>query len=223
MKMDEILKSIRVDLRRSMNGDVSKNMRDKGLNYYINFGIDIIRLRTLSKRHEPSAELGALLWKQQPRELKIMASMLYPPHDFTIEEAQQWISEIPTHEIREQVCMNLFQNLSFADKLVADWVNSDDEEERITGLWLMARLVIAKSDCISNIDLSNIIDKSIAELNSETYFMQLATRNALKFIGRVSPKVASEILEKISQYKDSDNPEEKEVYDSLKFEFEEVI
>lgn len=119
--------------------------------------------------------------------------------------------------------MNLFQNLSFADKLVADWVNSDDEEERITGLWLMARLVIAKSDCISNIDLSNIIDKSIAELNSETYFMQLATRNALKFIGRVSPKVASEILEKISQYKDSDNPEEKEVYDSLKFEFEEVI
>ena len=54
--MDEILKSIRVDLRRSMNGDVSKNMRDKGLNYYINFGIDIIRLRTLSKRHEPSAD-----------------------------------------------------------------------------------------------------------------------------------------------------------------------
>lgn len=221
--MDEILKSIRVDLRRSMNGDVSKNMRDKGLNYNINFGIDIIRLRTLAKRHEQNAELGALLWKQQPRELKIMASMLYPPHDFTMEVANQWIDEIPTHEIREQVCMNLFQNLSFADKLVTEWVNSDDEEQRITGLWLMARLVIAKSECISNIDLSNIIDKAIAEINSETYFMQLATRNALKFMGRISPEVATEILEKISNYKDSDIAEEKEIYDSLKFEFEELI
>lgn len=221
--MDEILRSIRVDLRRSMNGDVSKNMRDKGLNYYINFGIDIIRLRTLSKRHEPNSELASLLWKQQPRELKILASMLYPPQDFTIEDAEQWVNEFPTHEIREQVCMNLFQNLSFADTLVSQWVNSDDEEKRLTGFWLMSRLVISKSDCISKIDLSNVTDKAIAELKTESYFMRIAAHNTLKFMGRISADVANEILAKVNHFKNAANVEEKELYDSLSFEFAEII
>lgn len=217
--MEEILKSIRVDLRRSMNGDVSKNMRDKGLNYKINFGIDIMRLRTLAGRHEPNAELATLLWQQQPRELKIMASMLYPPTEFSIEEAEKWIREIPTHEIREQLCMNLLQNLPFADNLVFNWVSSDDIELRISGFWLVSRLVISKSECVSRLNLSNITDKAILELHSEDYFMRMATQNALKFIGRTSTSIANEILGKIDFLKCSEDVVDKEIYDSLYFEF----
>lgn len=217
--MEEILKSIRVDLRRSMNGDVSKNMRDKGLNYKINFGIDIMRLRTLAGRHEPNAELATLLWQQQPRELKIMASMLYPPTEFSIEEAEKWSREIPTHEIREQLCMNLLQNLPYADILVSNWVSSDDIELRISGFWLVSRLVISKSECVSRLNLSNIIDKAILELHSEDYFMRMATQNALKFIGRTSSSIATEILGKIDFLKSSEDVVDKEIYDSLYFEF----
>ncbi len=217
--MEEILKSIRVDLRRSMNGDVSKNMRDKGLNYKINFGIDIMRLRTLASRHESNPELATLLWQQQPRELKIMASMLYPPTEFSIEEAEKWSREIPTHEIREQLCMNLLQNLPYADILVSNWVSSDDIELRISGFWLVSRLVISKSECISRLNLSNITDKAILELHSEDYFMRMATQNALKFIGRTSSSIATEILGKIDFLKSSEDVVDKEIYDSLYFEF----
>ncbi len=221
--MDSILKSIRVDLRQSMNGDVSKNMRDKGLNYKINFGIDIIRLRTLASRHQPNADLASLLWQQQPRELKIMATMLYPSTEFTIEEANKWISEIPTHEIREQLCMNLLQNVGFADKLVSQYISSsDNEEERITGFWLLSRLVISKSNLVSNIDISDIIEKAIKELHSESYTMRLATLNALKFLGRISSDIANEIINKTDFLNKSENNVDKEIYDSLRFEFDDI-
>ena len=218
--MDEILKSIRVDLRRSMNGDVSKNMRDKGLDYKINFGIDVIRLRTLAKRHEPNAELAQLMWDQQPRELKMMASMLYPAQEFTIEKAEEWIRQIPTHEIREQLCMNLLQNLSFADILVSNWLSSDDEEIQISGLWLVSRIILSKSDVVSKLDLNFIIDKAITNLRSENYFMRMAAQNALKFMGRISTDTASLILNKLDSYKNSADAVDYEIYNSLSFEFD---
>lgn len=218
--MDDILKSIRIDLRRSMNGDVSKNMRDKGLDYKINFGIDIIRLRTLAKRHEPNAELAQLLWDQQPRELKMMASMLYPPQEFTIEKAEEWIRQIPTHEIREQLCMNLLQNLSFADVLVSNWLSYDDEEIQISGLWLVSRIVLSKSDVVSKLDLNFIIDKAIMHLRSENYFMRMASQNALKFMGRISTDIALLILNKLDSYKNSVDTVDKEIYNSLSFEYD---
>lgn len=218
--MDEILKSIRVDLRRSMNGDVSKNMRDKGLDYKINFGIDVIRLRTLAKRHQPNAELAELLWKQQPRELKIMATLLYPPSEFSIKNAHKWIREIPTHEIREHLCMNLLQNLDYADNLVANWILSENEELRISGFWLVSRLVISKSACVDILDYSLVIDSAIKELHSEEYFMRIASKNALKFLGRVSQDIANEILGKIKYLSESEVEADNEIYDSLHFEFE---
>ncbi len=217
--MEEILKSIRVDLRRSMNGDVSKNMRDKGLNYKINFGIDVIRLRTLAGRHEPNAELANLLWQQQPRELKIMATMLYPANEFSIDEAEKWIREIPTHEIREQLCMNLLQNLSYADTLVSNWVSSDDIELQISGFWLVSRLIISKSECLTRLDVTNVIDRAIPHLQSENYFMRMASQNALKFIGRISSSIAGEVLGKIKFLQESESIVSNEIYESLSFEY----
>ena len=52
--------------------------------------------------------------------------MLYPVDAFDM-ESRQWVNEIPNQEIREQVCMNLFQRLEFADKLVEEWTGSDNE------------------------------------------------------------------------------------------------
>ena len=122
--MHETIQQIRADLRRSMNGVASKSMREKGLNYKLNFGVDIPRLREFAKRYPVDAQLAELLWKQETRELKILATMLYPVEEFGVDKAEKWVIEIINQEIREQVCMNLFQKLSFAGKLVQNWSKS---------------------------------------------------------------------------------------------------
>ena len=80
-----------------------------------------------------------------------------------------------------------------------------------------------KQDCISKIDLSNVTEKAIAELKTESYFMRIAAHNTLKFMGRISADVANEILAKVNHFKNAANVEEKELYDSLSFEFAEII
>ena len=59
--MHETIQQIRADLRRSMNGVASKSMREKGLNYKLNFGVDIPRLREFAKRYPVDAQLAELL------------------------------------------------------------------------------------------------------------------------------------------------------------------
>ena len=217
--MRETLQQIRIDLRKSMNGITSKSMREKGLNYKLNFGVDIPRLRDLSKRYPADIQLAELLWKQETRELKILATMLCPAREFNIENAETWVKEIPNQEIREQVCMNLFQKLNYADKLVQNWADSSDEEIRTTGYWLFARLLIIKSDLVKNIDEKVLVDKMISDLSSQSYFLRLSAQNALKFLGRISKELSQKILTEIQDFKTSDDAVRNEIYDSLSFEF----
>ncbi len=217
--MHETLRQIRTELRLSMNGVVSQSMREKGMDYKLNFGVDIPRLRNLSKRYPADKQLAELMWKQETRELKILATMLYPIDEFDVEKAEEWVKEIPNQEIREQVCMNLFQKLSFAEELVYNWSDSIDEEIRTSGYWLLARLLLIKSHLTDNLDHNVLLEKIIPDLDSDFYFLSLSTQNALKFLGRTSKELSHKILTEIQDFQASDNPVKKEIYQSLSFEF----
>lgn len=219
VNMPEIVQRIRADLRRLMNGTVSKSMREKGLDYKFNWGVDIPRLRQLATHYEADADLGAFLWRQQTRELKILGTLLYPVDEFDAETAERWVKEIPNHEIREQVCMNLFQKLSFADQLVQHWTNSPDDGIRSTGYWLLARLAIANPSLLDGIDNDQVMGNAVSDLNSDSYFLRLSAQNALKFLGRVSKEWSQKILTGIQDFHLSDDAVKNEIYDNLSFEF----
>lgn len=215
--MQNIIQDIRRQCRFAMNGVASASMRQKGINYKINFGLVIQQIKTISQKYEQSKELAEALWKEDTRELKILATMLYPIDEFTSETADKWTNEIPNQEIREQVCLNLFQELPFAEKSATEWSNSNDEDIRITGYWLLTRLIIAKK---LNKQLS--IDKYIFIWNdiiSANVFLRNATLLVLKHIGRQSKEIADSILAKISVYNGSEDLIKQEAYNNLAFEF----
>ena len=88
--MDELIRNIRTDLRLAMNGVVSSSMRDKGVDYTMNFGVDIPRLKGIADKYETNAALAKELWKLDVREFMIFSSMLYPLVEFTVENANEW-------------------------------------------------------------------------------------------------------------------------------------
>ena len=69
--MDELIRNIRTDLRLAMNGVVSSSMRDKGVDYKMNFGVDVPRIKGIAEKYEPNAALAKELWQIDVRELKI--------------------------------------------------------------------------------------------------------------------------------------------------------
>ena len=52
MDIKEQLKDIKTQLRLSMNGVVSQSMREKGLNYKLNFGVELPRIKSIAAAYE---------------------------------------------------------------------------------------------------------------------------------------------------------------------------
>ena len=109
MDLHEQLKEIKTQLRLSMNGVASQSMREKGLNYKLNFGVELPRIKAIAAQFEQEHSLAQALWKENIRECKILATMLQPADSLLPEIADIWIDAIPTIEIAEYLCMNLLQ------------------------------------------------------------------------------------------------------------------
>lgn len=214
---EDIIRDIRKRCRLAMNGVASTSMRQRGMVYKVNFGLLIPQIRNLAASFPPDAGLADTLWKEETREMKILATMLYPAEEFTKENAEKWVAEINNQEEREQVTLNLFQNLPYADELAAEWGRSADENIRTTGYWLLARLLLLKKT-------ENITKESLpfilTDVVSENTFLRNAALLALKHIGRQSKDTAVKILTELSAYKEDEDLIRQEAYNSLSFEFE---
>ena len=138
--MQETIQQIRKQLRLAMNGVVSSSMRDKGMDYKMNFGVSVPKIKEIASQYEPSEALASLLWEQDVRELKIMATLLYPADAFTAEAANRWVSELKHLEIAEQLVANLLPKLPIAEALATQWITDTREFVSVTGYLLLARL-----------------------------------------------------------------------------------
>ena len=217
--MDEIIRSIRTDLRLAMNGVVSSSMRDKGADYKMNFGVDVPRIKGIAEKYDSNAALAKQLWKLDVRELKILSTMLYPVNEFNEADADEWINEIPNQEIREHLCRNLLQELSYADKLVQKWTTDSSQSTRLTGFWLYVRLMMIQADALKRINSLPIIEKALMDVHADDTLLSTAALNVLKQIVRRDQEGADHIMKQISEFSTSNNPMEKEIFDNLQFEF----
>lgn len=216
--MDELIRNIRTDLRLAMNGVVSSSMRDKGVDYKMNFGVDIPRIKQIAEKYEPSAALAKELWKLDVRELKILSTMLYPLDEFKYDNANEWANEIPNQEIRENLCRSLLQELDYADKLVQEWSADLNQSLRLTGYWLYVRLMLVNAEVLQRIDSLPIVEKALIDVHSDDSLLSIAALNVLKQVVRRDLKGANNIMEQVSEFSTSDNLKEKEIYDNLQFE-----
>ena len=217
--MESVIRNIRTDLRLTMNGVISTSMREKGVNYRMNFGVDMLKIKEIAGKYEPGSTLAEILWNEDVREMKILATMLYPSASLTRETADRWVRHITNQEIREQACRNLFQELSFAHQLVNEWTRNEDEKIRTTGYWLFARLCIVRAEVVKQVDMDLLLDDAVNDLKSESLLLRQSALNALKFFGRISRENAQEVLQRVSGFEKSEIQMEKEMLDQLLFEF----
>lgn len=216
--MQDTIQQIRKQCRLAMNGIASTSMRKRGLDYKINFGLTIQQIKDLAKDYQPSAELAEKLWIENTRELKILATLLYPIDNFSEDTAERWVTEIPNQEVREQVCINLFQNLPYAQKAVSIWSISEDSNIRTTGYWLLARLFLSKKN-IDKVE-ANSFKYIWEDATSENIFLRNAALLGLRHIGRQSKQEADIILNRLDIYRENPDLIKQEAYNNLAFEFE---
>lgn len=223
----EDLRDIRKQLRLAMNGVISTSMRQRGMNYKLIFGVPIPEIKHIAAAHEPDAELARALWKEDVREMKILATLLFPAGSMTQEEALAWMREIPYPEIAEQCCNNLFPTVEQPDQLALKFLaDKKSPFGRMCGFLLWAQLFkknlaveksrveafLAECTCTMHPDVE-------AGATESSWQEKQAAVQALKFFGRLSPANAQDTLSVIAEDGQPETEELKAYYDDLQFEF----
>lgn len=210
-----------------MNGVISTSMRQKGMNYKLIFGVPIPEIKHIAAAHEPDAELARALWKEDVREMKILATLLFPAGSMRQEEALAWMREIPYPEIAEQCCNNLFPTVEQPDQLALKFLaDKKSPFGRMCGFLLWTQLFkknlaveksrveafLAECTCTIHPDVE-------AGATESSWQEKQAAVQALKFFGRLSPVNAQDALSVIAEDGQPETEELKAYYDDLQFEF----
>lgn len=147
-----------------MNGVTSHSMRQKGIDYKVNFGVELPRLQTYAAEYEPSYSLALALWNEPIRECRLMAGMLMPPHEMDIPTAEMWVEQMHYQEEAECSVMHLFQHMPQAADMAFAWIARDEDIFRLCGWLLMGRLFMNGSEPTQR-DADELLDQAACALN----------------------------------------------------------
>ena len=166
LPLEDQIREIKKMLRATMNGVLSGSMRQQGLNYRVNFGVDQPRLIELAGEMPHTAALAARLWKEDIRELRLLAPMLMPRDEMDEELALLWIEQLHFAEEAQVLVMHLLCHLPFASDIAFRLVASEQPMSRLVAWLLLGRLFMAQHRP-SQRDADELLDHLESELTAQ--------------------------------------------------------
>ena len=134
------------------NGELARQMRCGGLEYRINFGLNIPQIKEIAAEVlswelsvPEQASLAAELWSNSTtRESMLMAPMIFPPEVMTPQLASEWMAGASSTEVADLLCHSLLRRLPFAPEAAAEMLRNPDATDisRYTALRLMLNLLM---------------------------------------------------------------------------------
>ena len=197
-EISEQVKEIKQSFRQMMDGAVAKSMRDKGVDYKLNWGATLPRLRAKADELGFNYDLAIALFKENVRECKILATMIMPPDNVLPEVIDIWMEQITTQEIAEQAAFNLFQYLPYAPDKAYTWMASDKPLYQLCGFHILSRLFMNKQEPNER-GINEFIDQAVAALQGDSLMVRKAALSAVQRfaeLGLVYERIAKSALKR---------------------------
>ena len=194
------VKAIKQAFRLMMDGAVAQSMRQKGLDYHLNWGATLPRLREMADEYGKNYELAIALWKENVRECKILATMIMPAEKVLPEVIDIWMEQTPTTEIAEQAAFNLYQYLPYAPEKAYTWIASDRELCQLCGFHILSRLFMNGQEPNER-GINEFIDQALAALQGESMIVRKAAMMAMQRfanLGLVYQRLAKNAIKTIN-------------------------
>lgn len=134
--IEEVLRQLESKSRR----DQLEGMARYGMNIEHRLGVPIPELRLIAKKTGKNHELALGLWKTGIADAKILAAMIDDPTLLSDEQMEDWVKDIDSWDVGDQVCMNLFEKSPLAWRKVDEWSKRDEEFVKRTAFGLLACL-----------------------------------------------------------------------------------
>lgn len=177
------VQDIKRELRAMMNGPVSQAMRQRGLAYRLNFGVELPRLQELSAGLEHSRTLSIALWQEDIRECRILATMLMPPEEFDADLGSLWAEGLRFPEEADALAQNLLRHTAWASSEMIPWMASDRHMIRYTAYQLLACL-LRDGLRLTTRDGEEFLDHAVSDMMSQTPEARTASQAARRAVLR---------------------------------------
>ena len=196
MDIQQQVKEIKQSFRQMMDGTVAASMRTKGVDYKLNWGATLPRLREKAEEIGKNYDLAIALWKENVRECKILATMIMPPNEVLPEVIDIWMEQTPTQEIAEQAAFNLYQYLPYAPEKAYTWMASSEPLYQLCGFHIVTRLFMNGQEPNER-GINEFIDQAIVALQGESIPVRKAAMSAVQRfanLGLVYERIAKSAL-----------------------------
>ena len=191
-------------LRAKARPDQLEGMARYGMASDSRLGVSIPDLRKMAKEIGKDHELSLTLWKTGVQEARILAAMIGRPEKVTDRHMEEWVKDINSWDVCDQVCMNLFEKVPLARKKINEWSNRDEEFVKRTAFSLIACLAWHDKDAADEdfIQFLPVIKKAATD---ERNFVKKAVNWALRNIGKRNLNLNERAIETAEEIRQIDS------------------
>ncbi len=177
-KTHQKLMEIKRSFRLLMNGPVSQSMREKGMDYKLNWGVSLPHLQEVAREYGKDRDLAIALWKEDIRECKILATLIMPANEMPRELVDVWMEQLHGQEMAEMLSFHLLQHLDFAPALAYEWMASDKDLYQLTAYHLLSRLFLRGQEPNER-GINEFLDQAAVALQSDNMGLRHAAANCV--------------------------------------------
>jgi len=177
------VKDVLVELQSKAQPEQLEGMAKYGMTVEQRLGVSVPNMRKLAKEIGKDHELALDLWRTRIAEARILASMVDDPDKLTEEQMEDWVKDINSWDICDQVCMNLFEKNQLAWKKIVDWSEREEEFVKRTAFSLIACLAWHDKKA-SDKKFIALLPLIIRGATDERNFVKKAVNWALRNIGK---------------------------------------
>jgi len=177
------VKDVLVELQSKAQPEQLEGMAKYGMTVEQRLGVSVPDMRKLAKEIGKDHELALDLWRTGIAEARILASMVDDPDKLTEEQMEDWVKDINSWDICDQVCMNLFEKNQLAWKKIVDWSEREEDFVKRTAFSLIACLAWHDKKA-SDKKFIALLPLIIRGATDERNFVKKAVNWALRNIGK---------------------------------------
>ena len=134
--LDEVLDK----LNKKAKPDQLEGMARFGIVGDQRMGVSVPDMRKVAKEIGKDHQLALELWDTGIPEAMIVAGMVAEPDKLTESQMEDWVVDINSWDICDQVCMNLFEKSAYVEQKIYEWSEREEEFVKRTAFALIACL-----------------------------------------------------------------------------------
>ncbi len=136
------------ELITEKHGLVADTMNYHGKRYGMNYGVNLYTIRAIAKREGIDHTLAKYLYRQQIREMQLLAISMADAAAMDAEELKYWADGLTSSELAEEFALKILPKVDEFWELFEQWLESDDEMVQYSAMMGGSRVEVENADMV---------------------------------------------------------------------------